>query len=907
MRRPLVIAVGLLALGAGFVLWHVETAPNLAEGLDASTPPRHVALQSQLANAPVLANATAEHDDATPAPAAARAEVASGPTEELRIVEKATGAAIAGVDVRYVDLEAAEVERWFAPETGLGDGARRLAEQGRPFVSDEQGLVHVPNALGQGIVLARSGDLFGLWWFNANDSRPRTLALEPDQDWVVRVRDTAGRPLPSLGLRLRPRRAEGDWGNTIARLETDATGVARLEHARWMLGYQQAEHFAIQPHALLRDAVGVEIDGRLPPLLASELVLPEVGFVEIRLRTPDGSEWREPEPWWGPRVYLGEAADAPNGYFERSTPDLHCSRDAAGRCRVVVQTGLEIRARWEPQALNAYVIRRVMGPRVPLEDISIDLAIGSSHPLLRMRIFDPAGQPLGDSAFDAQLRSMTAIGSGSHGSKDAARTQSDGGLVLAIGNPAAAARTTLVLSLSADPELQAVRVLSTPLQAGWCDLGDVRLARAELLAAGRIIDSTGAPCAEARVAIEAVPVASARASVDALIAAEAAERALPQPRLEQLLESLREHYRQLQETQPFQEGPRWETRSDAQGRFEVRSLEGCERVRVSARLSDGPSSAWLEGPPGKLDYEITLSQGTSVEGRVIVPEYVDVGQLEMKVRRLPSPSEAEMRPADLELPLDATGRWHAENLAAGTWLVEVRDKTAFAWKPLLGLVSVEVVAGLTARAPDLDLHVLRKIEVSVVDEHQQSVPQAYGIYFEPGSTSSEDVSVKNGLARILTKRPVINTWLGFPGRRAVLVEDLRDGATVVLASGYAVRVRLRDLSALPTSPFRLEVEVDRANGNWSYVLAQLMRSAPVYVDASGEALLSAAFAGEHRISIRVRDVDTLGNDGNPRMQELDTTSLPSVVVRDEPGEQVFELELDPAAIAAAVAKLREAR
>jgi hypothetical protein len=815
------------------------------------------------------------------APSTTRIEAGLEHTEELWLVDRATRAPIVGAHVRFVDLDEPTKYLWF-PDGGVGLGAQRIAEQGRPFTSDARGVARLPQATGQGIAVARNGELFGLWWYDADDSRPWTLELQPDQDWVVHVRDIVGRPLARVPLYLHSARRGEHVDNLLARLVTNEAGLARIEHARWLLAYQTSDRFELHAEVLLRKPITLVHEGREPPSTPSEFVLPEIGEVEIVLQSPTGGPWNPPVAPYPTRVQLADASHVEHEVLGDLPNSRYIERDRDGRWRMFTEVGMQLRARYGLDLVNGDLTALGPGPTRALEQVVIPLTVGSGHPLLRMRMVDEQTEPLANREFEIASRSATATGAGSRSnSRDYRTSDAQGRIELPIGRPHTGTRTVLTLATVEEPKLEALVILPTPVPDGVAELGDVAFAKPPPVLAGLVLDGAGTPIESADVSVEGAlseadqPAAGARGSA---------------PR----------------ETNPYASGPRWKLHTDSRGHFELRTHERCDRLRVHAEAEGQPAGAWIEVAPGAADVRITLEGRTEARGRVLLPPFLAPGDVVVCIRRVPHPADAGRGFQQPQLQLGANRDWRIEGLETGTWKVEVTDAKAFAWEPLVPPLRFDSVGGRVVEVPDIDLRAaLRQILVRVVDAEEQPIEQTTGAFCARESSTFNDIEVRNGRARILTKHAQIDAWIGALGYRMEQIHDLQDGAVLRLRRALPVRLRVRTPPALPSSRYRLDLQIDARRGSLSWVIGGLASSPLVALDASGEAVLPAAVTGTHWVNVSVRDLEAVDGNGSPRSERLRLDAPLEFEVVESAAEQVVDVDIDAVAVAKSLERLLE--
>jgi len=761
----------------------------------------------------------------------------SGP-EELRIVIDPTREPAVGARVWWTELDERAESEWFPSRLDVDEGVRRLEREGRLHQSDERGLVRLPTPRARIVALARLGERFGLGWFDAEAPRPWTLELFASGDWVVRVRDVRGEPIAGLPM---------EWtGGLSARRTTDEQGIARLRNARWVLARADGDHFAVKPYAVLRETPIVRWKGRMAPPTPTEFTLPELGKVEVLLRDPDGAPWVQ-QSGASEDVSLREArtnaADTETDVgFVRLGPDEPY--------RIHAQIGLELEAAATAFAVAEQARAVGAGPIRPHESVQIELVLGTSFPIARMRVFGPEGDALRDAVIHVGWNIHHR--GGHERAWDRPRTTSlDAELLLPLKRYPSGASAAVLLSLPERPGCRARVELPREVGVGWLDLGDVRLTQAPLIAAGRVVDARG------------LPVAGARVSVMSVFA------------MDESLDTRSRAERELAPTLPgggFGIG----VEADESGFFEQRSHELLHSVRVQL-ADDYADHAVLEGPPGKDDF-LLVKPDPSAFGRVLLPKGVRGDEFERRLEHVNGDSS--------HAQLDVDGGWSVKGLEAGAWRFGIHHRSGSSEEPLAS-ASFEARDGVTVRAPDVDLSALRVIELRVTDALGEPLDCSVE-YAPPGAEESFEIQVQRGRAHLVTQHARVDAIFETEGRLRVRVEDIQDGAHVVLERGHAVRVRLLDPSVLPPPPYELVAWID---GGGSETFGQ-----------ASEIELLAMEAGEHSVHVAVRD---RRRAWDPKRRVV-LESLPAIRLPIGANAAPLELSLTPERVQAAVRGL-EAR
>lgn len=804
----------------------------------------------------------------------------------LRIVEHGSGAPVSAAELRVAELDAEELADLVPWSGEIAALVEWLDREGSSVASDDDGVVRLDASESVTALVARSGDLFGVWTAEPDDPGPWTLELRRDRALEVLVVDTAGRSIPELELAIR---TSGEGAQPRLHLVTDERGRALLPHADWILAARGAQGFEVEARALLREPVRVERDATIPdaPLL---LTLPEVGRVAVAITTGLGEPWPPATPW--PRLDLDLVDDALPAGEERASLRLRTRPGA--RPWSWVEIGERVEAVCYPVSSSGFALReQIDGPQQAFEEVRVDFAIGATHPVLRLRAIDGAGAPLAHRRLTLRTKEFDGLGNEQRG-RFSGDSDADGVLLVSLERPTSGQRmrARLVASKVLDePLLEAAFEVPRDRSSGIVDLGDVVLERAPLLVAGVVLDARDEPVAGAQVLAklqwpDAVlpPLHDERLDVDPSDPAAVARA-----------ESRHRHFEQRRRTRRFDFAPQVECFSDQDGRFEVRSCEPVEALRLTAKRADGPDGEPVDVAPGS-DVVLRVRDRTRVVGRVLLPAGLEAGDLAMSLREAGSGNASYH-----QLALDEASEWSVDNVVPGTWELAVADPDAFAWEPLAVLGGIEVLPGTTTRAPDLDLRsVLRIIELEVVDEHGAPILDTTGTFRGSERGDNNDINVVNGRARILTQHEGIIAWFGAPGHCAVRVERPLSGDRVVLPVDIPVEILLGDAGALPLEPLELVANLDSGLGQSNWVLRTISVGERGVFDATGRVVLGAKVAGTQSLSIGVRDPGR----GSNAIQWIDDASWNDIEVDEGGVSQAVVIELDPQSVLDAVDRLR---
>lgn len=826
----------------------------------------------------------------------------------LQLVEQGSGAVVAGATVHFADLPSQRVTDLFTDVGALGDAVDWLQQEGVELTSDATGRIQLPAHDERAVVVARRGALFGVWRQPSRTDEPWTLTMRPDHALRVHVVDEDGSPIPDLELALRTK--DDSRSRVFERVTTDAQGWAQLPHADWILASRNVSTLFVAPEALLLEPVHIrwEADDAGEPL---ELVLPRVGRVQAAITTVLGEAWRfsSTKPWNDPSVRLYFASSGAG--TERGPDDggLSLKRRNAALPWGWVQCGQEVEAVCDPTGFEHQIRAVAAGPVAAFETVEIELVIGADHPLVRLRAVDGSGHPWPDADLRLSIQEFDGFGS-SRSRRSDCRTDGDGVVLVPIvaARDGFRMRLRVTLEESTDdyadeprPELAAALDLPTDVDAGLLDLGDVTLAEPPIVASGVVLDANDVPVPGALVVAELAWPDALRPVGNAASAFGGSD----EPPSAEQLEQQRDLLERDRASMRFMLMPSLRLVCDADGRFEVRTAEPLEALRLSAKHADGPPGEPIEVTPGTLDLVLRVERRTVVTGRVLFPDGVGREDVAVSLEYVHDPSKPPVMAAQPRPKLDADGEWRLEGVRPGTWNVFVRDASAFGWEGLAEPTRTQVVGGTETRVPDVDLRlVLRCFHIEVVDEFGAPVPAATGTFSGTGSHENNDIVVEDGRARILTPHAELLAWIGAPGRRTVRIENLSDGDRVVLPPALVVEVQLDDVGAVPPAPLELVAYLTPGRGQTNWVLGTITTGQEFTFDAVGRVTLGAAVTGAQDLKIGLRDPGARRSNGSVPTHWLDDDGWERVVVEESATPLRMTIALDPDAVLDAIEALR---
>jgi hypothetical protein len=502
---------------------------------------------------------------------------------------------------------------------------------------------------------------------------------------------------------------------------------------------------------------------------------------------------------------------------------------------------------------SARLEARAAGPRSPGEEVELRLPVEGDSAILRGRVLDAAGAPLGARELCARLEEA-------QGDPAARRewrlwTGADGRFALLTAPRTAlpaGARLALVALGPDGAELAIARLALPPeLRAGSCELGDCVLRDLPLAAAGEVVDDGGQPVA------------------GALVHASLAERALAS------------------------------TRTDESGRFAIRGEAAGQELWLSAEKSGlageplavhapAPGLRLVLGRTGAIEGSVRLD--ASLE-RALVLVQAELEALEPEPR-LAGPVAAVLGP---------DGRFALPGLRPGSYCVRVVHAASAG--TLASVAGLRVVAGQTLRDPRLDPLDLRGgqrlLELELCDEH--GLPVAQGRAFsrpsdEPEArwTAAEPAGTR---LRILCDGRPLDVSIAAEGYFRTELERVRESRRVTLQRGAELRLELAGGVQLPEPPIFVGVELTPLEAGPSGGSAE---SRQAFFGPDGVLRCSESCAG----ALRARIVVARRGQGNAQLVHAGEAIPGTLQVAASSSLQVFSIRVDPAALAAAIEAAR---
>jgi hypothetical protein len=845
----LVVAVlAYLALGGG------ERGRSGSRSAPARGPEPEAARAAPLADADLAAPAepaAAESERAPlyPSTPAAAPDTAGAHARLVLVVEAASGRPVAGAEVFALD----RVDGDFDWEPLFFES---LVEKVAPLRSDANGRVAIPFVgAAPRLVLARAPGWLGGEHIaptgpgGAADGAPARLALHPDWDVAIEVALADGRPAVGVSLGL-------DLGDTTFSDLTDADGRASFEHVGFACATRDAR---------AEVAVQVPLEPRLAAVLEGEprepvrFRLPPLASVEVTVLDPQ----RVPVPD-GTMLQLGlvrptESRDL--SPFARSARQRIVGATNDGHALFAfVEPGLELELLVRTPGAVAERKAYFPGPARAGERLEHTLVLALDQPVLEFRVLEAPGRPLADAELGLRLSVRSRYMRNEH--QPAARTDSEGRFRLELPAEFRAGERRMLRITAREESLGARVDLAGAFEPGLRSMGDVMLEPVPLVVAGRVSDGEGKGVAGAALELEG-----------AVTEDEEGERFW------------------------YWEDLPLRVVSGADGAFAARGLIEARRLRLSARAG-AQRSARVEAKVGAEAVELVVRTGGTLAGSLLLDPAVPVGQLVLALQPESADPRVGARDSDAEQhdQVRPDGSFTLEDVVPGSYRFEVRTSSN---RSLAEIAGVVVAGGEETRDPrlqGLDLRAsifARRITlvfpapVTEVNGNLQHHPTG-NEHDERYHWFDENPFV------VLTELPSFDGVLVVLGYRSVRLEGVSGDREVALQPALRVRLVLPAEVVLPTPPTYVKAALaplDEENQiDWGAEVFDERRESRCL--ASGPGTLKVVWLLEQRSA------------GGAMATTIELTPEQRVEVLDVGYEQRFELTVDPAALAAALAKER---
>ncbi|MCB9869891.1 MAG: hypothetical protein H6836_06045 [Planctomycetes bacterium] len=331
--------------------------------------------------------AVLDSDAPSAAPSAVHRVVAEELGFPLQVVEKATGAPLAGASVLFFDtLSARHAAFRRAQKLYQRDREAALQRHGELVRSDARGVAILPHGIPTQEVAVRHGALYGEVRVSLREAPPAgyRVELEPDRSILVQTLDAAGKPIDDVGLAVHfglrdPKNGGFRWVliQTPDRVADRPEGIHTLAHVqsrvellKRLSGGPALVHLGVALPGATR--CGPQLDVEDPPRELVKLSVPSWGSVAVRVVDADGAPVQRrvrlsADPDFPVANLDARAAEAMRPHWERHT-------DSQG---VVVFPRVAIGRRYRVASVGADVERsesvEIDGPSEPGRAVEVEL------------------------------------------------------------------------------------------------------------------------------------------------------------------------------------------------------------------------------------------------------------------------------------------------------------------------------------------------------------------------------------------------------------------------------------------------------------------------------------------------------------------------------------------------------
>jgi hypothetical protein len=403
--------------------------------------------------------------------------------------------AVAGAFVTWFE-ELPEDSRELAPEPQLGALRRKF---GKTVVTNADGETRVGR---YACLVASAGTSYAATKLQRQHVVV-TLVLRPSRSITIVTVDAQQRPVAEVpivvGSDLRPNDFEFEW-----RASTDAAGVATFAPIDLLTpaGLDKERRLQVSVDAPLRVARNRRLAGNALPAEPIRFEMPPTGRLVLDAVEPDGLPIERIQSTTlrlkGDRSSI--AWEAWDGRSHHELPH--------------VETGMEFDAEIENRQGQLETMQSVTGPRAPAESVTARL-VGRNYPRVSARLVDEAGAPVADRevewfvTYEGRRPDRMRMGS--------SRTDGDGRasirytLVAVWWPPWSSLRCWITVAERDDRKnrVEATGTVEIAIPTDdrsnapfHRDVGEVRVARSQLVASGIVVDDAGAPVSGVRIGVK---------------------------------------------------------------------------------------------------------------------------------------------------------------------------------------------------------------------------------------------------------------------------------------------------------------------------------------------------------------------------------------------------------------------
>jgi hypothetical protein len=693
----------------------------------------------------------------------AASPTAASAARRIRIVRADTDAPIAGARIHWAtarEIEAKQAE--LLPHIAVDVGTQ-IPLLGHELSSDAEGFVALPEVERTIWVAGQHGRLWASSYFAGTGPLDDVLALFLDAPLFVQVVDADGVPRAGVPVAVNRSSARDERSNDVR--ITGRDGIATFEHAL-------AERFAGRPegtlavklafpHALASPLV---VDANPWPREPLRIVCPLVGSVRIKLLDAAGA------PYLG-RVHANFRATALVGSAPGSAiaegRDGELVLDPVG---IGLELGVSALPIGTPGGWRSHGELSIEGPQAEGEVVVAEFRMVNDKMTVTARALDDAGLPLRE----VELLARASYATGDAATTTKARTDDDGYLTLLV-DPSHSSDVCPQLQIVAPALHKEVDVaLPSCAMSSTIELGDLRLVLAPLLATGRVVDNAHAPIAGANVS---------------LLMRQADGEAPP--------ELAKLGY----VTVEWEPVVIRETRSEPDGRFEIRGTERGGGLALKAIAHGFAESRNVEFTAGATEIELVLARESvrDLTGRLRCSHSSVFEFIGVQARSATGTSEC--------WGIDRNGRFRAMRVPALPVDLDVRVDGSN--DVLLTIPGIANVDDPRLRSIDIDEFV-RVYEIDLESSLGARIDEARVGYWH---RMSEDMSrlcdtiTLDGHATIASTQRELEIDVKAAGFRNQTVKAVPGRTRVVLQPGFDVVLQVPDSLAITEAGFAFEVNL----------------------------------------------------------------------------------------------------
>ncbi len=814
------------------------------------------------------AKRAAQEGDSIAKAATADAAPASAEMLEVTVVIGAERKTVANAEVSWSTAAAGDESEhgdWIAD----GSLDAQLAAHGERTTTDAEGRAHIPSKHVEGVVTARSGELWGFANLAPSSESPIVVTIAHDAPLRIRVADANGSPV--AGVRVALRRNWGRWFyDAVNAMTTAPDGLATLEHAEaiWRSMHDGNATWMAAIAAVTTEPIQVEFDPRHWPTEPIELRMRSFSECEVLVVQSDGSPCLDEliVTLSAQRRNRGEnEPEYTAGIVQRGIRD--------GRALFpLVQPGVGLIA--NVQRKHSDVSQHATGTAGSAgRRATLTVRLGEQIAVLRGRFVDANAAPLAKSVFDSFL---ALHGSDQEEEWLATHSRSDENGRFSIDVPVRQAQDgpfALIFKRIADDgtTTEGARVpLAGPIVAGERDLGDVAIGPLPALFEGVVLDASEAPVRGA-----VVTVARKASSEDAPA----------------------EDY--VSDWEPI-----WGMRStsDAHGHFTMcGTLEDGQFVLVAEK--EGLRGRPIAASKGAKAVALHVAPTGEIGGQVLLDPTIARNAVRIWVNE-PNDEYANLESMNREeITLDDENKFTARNLLPGDYTLTISSQSS----TLQTIDGVHVKSAETTRDGRLNPLDLRgsavAISLTVVDANHEPIPHAYVYFGDSGGTGDRSFAyVANGKVSLTHSGKGVDAYIYSEGYCSVSVKHVLADEEIVMHRAPRVRLILPKGVHLPTDPKFLAVSLAHEGNSEG---EDFFGGQTVRFDANGEAVIASPAIGRVAVTLQTQLVAKSGSDDEQWASGEVAGDAPIVIeVLDIAGEQRFDIPLDQAKLDQSLADLK---